>query len=147
MEVAGELLILTREHHTALSLANKCKNAVKAKDEVEIQALCLKISQNFKMDYSEHFETEESTIFAFLSEKSADLAQLCKQLTLEHQQLYKLADELVKKPESLEKFGKLLKLHAKLENSDLFPHISLLGPTQRREILLSSARHAAVIKA
>ena len=143
MKIAGELLILTREHHSALSLANKCVNAVKAKDEVEIQTLCEKISQNFKMDFSEHFETEESTIFAFLSEKSADLARLCDDLTLEHQQLYKMAGELLDQPDSLEKFGKLLKSHARLENRQLFPNIDLLSPKQRREILNSSAKHAS----
>ena len=143
MKIAGELLILTREHHSALSLANKCVNAVKAKDEVEIQTLCEKISQNFKMDFSEHFETEESTIFAFLSEKSADLARLCDDLTLEHQQLYKMAGELLDQPDSLEKFGKLLKTHARLENRQLFPNIDLLSPKQRREILNSSAKHAS----
>ena len=143
MKIAGELLILTREHHSALSLANKCVNAVKAKNEVEIQILCEKISQNFKMDFSEHFETEESTIFAFLSEKSADLARLCDDLTLEHQQLYKIAGELLDQPDSLEKFGKLLKSHARLENRQLFPNIDLLSPKQRREILNSSAKHAS----
>jgi hemerythrin-like domain-containing protein len=143
MIVAGELLILTREHHSALSLANKCVNAVKAKDEVEIQTLCEKISENFKIDFSEHFETEESTIFAFLSEKSDDLAQLCNQLILEHQQLYKMASELTNNSEYLEKFGKLLKSHARLENRELFPNIDLLSPKQRREILNSSAKHAS----
>ncbi|ALE53129.1 hypothetical protein SP60_07975 [Candidatus Thioglobus autotrophicus] len=143
MKVAGELLILTREHHSALSLANKCLNAVKANNEVEIQTLCAKISQNFKMDYSEHFDTEESTIFTFLSEKSDDLAQLCAQLTLEHQQLYKISSELANQPESLEKFGKLLKSHARLENRELFPNIDLLSAPQRRQILNSSAKHGS----
>lgn len=146
MKVAGELLILTREHHNALSLANKCLNAVKSEEEVEIQALCSKISQNFKMDYSEHFDTEEATIFAFLRGKTADLTRLCEQLSLEHRQLYKLADELKQKPESLEKFGKLLKSHARLENKELFPHIELLTPLQRREILVSSAKHVSATK-
>ncbi len=143
MKIAGELLILTREHHSALSLANKCINAIKAKDSLVIQTLCEKISENFETDFSEHFETEESTIFAFLSEKSDDLAQLCAQLTLEHQQLYKMAGELLDQPDSLEKFGKLLKSHARLENRVLFPSIDLLSASQRRQILNSSAKHSS----
>jgi len=146
MQVADELLILTREHHTALSLANKCINAVKSKDKVEIQALCLNISENFEMDFSEHFDTEEATIFAFLSEKTAKLAQLCSQLTLEHQALYKMAAGLVQNPESLEKFSKLLKSHARLENRELFPNIELLSLSQRQEILISSTKHASATK-
>ncbi len=135
MKVAGELLILAREHHTALSLADKCINAAKSTDKTEIESLCLEISQNFKMDYSEHFDTEETTIFAFL------------RLTLEHQRLYKMAGELETDSGLLEEFGQLLKSHSRKEDTEIFPKIELLSATQRREILLSSAKHAAVIKA
>ncbi|MDC9726285.1 MAG: hemerythrin domain-containing protein [Candidatus Thioglobus sp.] len=143
MKIADELLTLTREHHTALSLGNKCVNALKAQDTNLISELCLKISQNFKMDFHQHFETEESTIFAFLSEKSADLDQLCAQLTQEHQQLYDLANDLVKNPQTLEKFGKLLKSHARLENRQLFPNIDLLSAAERQCILESSLKHSS----
>jgi len=147
MKVAGELLILAREHHTALSLADKCINAAKSTDKTEIESLCLEISQNFKMDYSEHFDTEETTIFAFLSAETAELSQLCDQLTLEHQQLYKMAGELETDSGLLEEFGQLMKSHSRTEDTEIFPKIELLSATQRREILLSSAKHAAVIKA
>lgn len=143
MKIADELLTLTREHHTALSLGNKCVNALKAQDTNLISELCLKISQNFKMDFHQHFETEESTIFAFLSEKSADLDQLCAQLTQEHQQLYDLANDLVKNPQTLEKFGKLLKSNARLEDRQLFPNIDLLSAAERQCILESSLKHSS----
>jgi hypothetical protein len=143
MKIAGELLILTREHHFTLSLANKCVNAVKAKYEAEIQILCKKISKNLEIDFSKYFNTEESTIFAFLREKSTDLSQLYDQLTLKNQQLYKIVSELTSKSESLEKFGKLLKSHARFENRELFPNIDLLSPLHRLEILNFSAKHAS----
>lgn len=147
MKVAGELLILTREHHSALSLGNKCVNTSKSNNKEEIQKLCQKTSKNFKLDFHEHFDTEEATIFVFLSEKSADLARLCTQLTLEHQELYKMAVKLIDKPELLEKFGKLLKSHARLEDRELFSNINLLSTTQKRAILNSSAKHASTTKA
>ncbi len=143
MKIADELLTLTREHHTALSLGNKCVNAVKAQDTELINELCLKISQNFKMDFHEHFETEEATIFAFLTPKSADLAQLCAHLTQEHQELHKIAEDLVKNPNSLEKFGKLLKSHARTEDRQLFPNINLLSASERQIILESSLKHSS----
>ncbi|MBC8494093.1 MAG: hemerythrin domain-containing protein [Candidatus Thioglobus sp.] len=143
MKIADELLTLTREHHIALSLGNKCVNALKAQDANLISELCSKISQNFKMDFHQHFETEEATIFAFLSEKSADLAQLCAKLTHEHQQLYDLANHLVKNPQTLEKFGKLLKSHARLEDRQLFPNINLLSAAERQIILESSLKHSS----
>ncbi len=147
MKVADELLILMREHHTALCLANKCINTAKSADKAKINALCLDIAQRFKADYSAHFETEEATIFAFLSSKTAKLAQLCNQLTLEHQQLYKLADELIANPDLLASFGQLLKSHTRTENAEVFANIEQLSATQRRAILLASAKHTAVINA
>ena len=141
MKIAGELIILTREYHFALSLANKCVNAVKAKYWSEIQILCNKISKNLEIDLSEYFNTEESTIFAFLREKLTDLYQLYDQLTLKNQQLYKIASEFTNKSEFLEKFGKLLKSHARLENRELFLNIDLLSPLSRLEILNFSAKH------
>lgn len=143
MIVASELLILTREQYSALSLANNCINAVKTKYKTEIQIFYKKISENLEMDFSEHFNAKKLIIFAFLREKSTDLSQLCDQLTLEHQQLYKIESELTNNPDSLEKFGKLLKSHARLENRELFPNIDLLSPAQRRKILNSSAKHAS----
>ncbi|MBT3276564.1 hemerythrin domain-containing protein [Candidatus Thioglobus sp.] len=146
MKIASELLILTREHHTALSLGNKCVNSAKRNDQQEISELCLKISENFKMDFHEHFDTEESTIFVFLSDKSTELTQLCEQLTQEHQELYDLAENLPKNPQTLEKFGKLLKSHARTEDRQLFPNIELLSSSQRQAILDSSTQHASAIK-
>ncbi len=144
MKIANELLILTREHHTALSLGNKCVNTARRNNNKDIEELCLKISENFKIDFYEHFETEEDTIFAYLRPKSSDLAQLCDKLTLEHQQLYQASKELVNTPQNLEKFGKLLKSHARLEDRQLFPNIELLSSKQRQAILDSSAKHSSV---
>ena len=141
MKIANELLILTREHHTALSLGNKCVNVAKADNREEVNGLCFKISKNFKMDFFQHFETEEETIFTFLAQKSTDLKQLCAQLTQEHQELYKMAENLAKNPGELEKFGKLLKSHARTEDRQLFPNIELLSATERSAILKSSEKH------
>ncbi|MDB3893748.1 hypothetical protein N9345_06190 [Candidatus Thioglobus sp.] len=136
MIVASELLILTREQYSALSLANNCINAVKTKYKTEIKILYNKISKNLEMEFYEQFNAKKLIIFAFLREKLTDLA-------IENQQLYKIASKLTNKPEFLEKFGKLLKSHARLENRGLFPNIDLLSPSQRRKILNSSAKHAS----
>ena len=60
-------------------------------------------------------------------------------LTQEHHSSLTLTNN----SEYLEKFDKLLKSHARLENRQLFPNIDLLSPKQRREILNSSAKHAS----
>lgn len=58
MKIADELLILTKEHHVSLSLANKCVNTAKSNNASNIKDLCLQISKTFKSTFSEHFETE-----------------------------------------------------------------------------------------
>ncbi|WP_428087074.1 hemerythrin domain-containing protein [Candidatus Thioglobus sp.] len=143
MKIAEELLALTRQHHTSLSLGNKCVNTAKTNDIEKINELCLTVSKNFKIDFTEHFETEERTIFSFLSVKSADLAQLCAQLTLEHQQLYKMAENLPNKPQTLAEFGTLLKTHTRTEDRQLFVNINLLSTQQRQTILAASNQHTS----
>lgn len=146
MKIATELLTLTREHHTSLSLANKCVNTVKSSDNKAIQALCLSISKSFKPDFFEHFETEETTIFKPLMNKTSSLSILCKQLISEHQQLYQMADNLPENPASLLEFGQLLKSHTRMEDKEVFPNINLLSENEKRVIVISSEKHRLVTK-
>jgi len=146
MKIAPELLILTREHHISLSLGNKAVNTAKSKNESDIKALCLEISQTFRSSFSMHFDTEEETIFMPLKGKSNELETLCNQLIKEHQQLYQLADDLVDHPELLAEFGILLKSHSRAEDRELFPNVSLLSNSERQAIEDSSVKHLSVAK-
>jgi len=146
MKIAEELLILAREHHLSLSLGNKAVNTAKTGNTKDIKAFCLAISQTFKASFQAHFETEEITIFAPLSHKSATLKTMCKQLTKEHQQLYQMAIALKDKHELLAEFGTLLKAHTRAEDRDLFPNINLLSKAQRQAIKTSSEKHLPVTK-
>jgi len=141
MRIADELLILTREHHQSLSLGNSAVNIHKSGDKVEIETLCLKVSQTFRASFQMHFNTEERTIFATLKNKSNELNLLCKQLTDEHQQLYQLAEYLPNQPEKLLEFGTLLKSHTRTEDRVLFPNIALLSSSEREAIRVESEQH------
>ena len=111
MKIADKRLILTRAHHRSLSLGNKCINTVKSNNTADIKYLCVRISKTFKSTFSDHFETEELTIFAPLKNKSDLLLKLCSQLIDEHQQLHQLVQDLSNHPEYLLTFGNLLKSH------------------------------------
>ena len=141
MKIADELLILTKEHHLALSLANHCKNTFKRNNIDEISALCTTISTKFAQEFKPHFNTEEQTLLKFLSTCSNELKQLCAQLISEHQQLYQLAKDLVNEPQLLPEFASLLAAHARLEDRQVFPNISLLSETQKQQVLEASRQH------
>lgn len=146
MKIADELLILAREHHISLSLANKCINTAKLGNVQDIKTLCLKISQTFGASFQAHFETEEMTIFAPLKNKSAPLKATCDKLTKQHQQLYQMAQELKDNPALLSDFGILLKEHTRIEDRALFPNIGLLSKVERQTIKDSSSKHLSITK-
>ncbi len=146
MKIADEFLILTKEHHVSLSLANKCVNTAKSNNASNIKDLCLQISKTFKSTFSEHFETEELTIFMPLKHKLDSLLKLCNQLIDEYQQLYQLAQDLPNHPEYLLTFGRLLKSHSRLEDRQLFPKIDLLSDSKKLAIIKSSLCYTPMLK-
>jgi hemerythrin-like domain-containing protein len=146
MKIAKELCVLVKEHHVALSLANRCVNVVKSNQIDEIKSLSQLITQDFENNFSEHFATEECSIFSKLKGKSPKLFTLVEQLTIEHQTLLQLAKNLKKNPELLLSFGQLLKSHSRLEDRELFSHINLLSVKQRQYIATISATHAPIMK-
>ncbi len=141
MKIPEDLLILTKEHHIALSLANKCINTAKYGSIDEIDSLCSDISEKFVKEFDCHFNTEEKTIFELLKYKSEKLLQICNKLTIEHKKLKQLANDLVYNTGSLSNFGLLLKQHARLEDRELFPNVHLLSVSERQTILFSSYSH------
>ena len=143
MKITSEILTLTKEHHSALSLANKCINTAKTGSAVEIDALCLRISTLFKINFQAHFETEERTVFAPLKSLSIELEQLCNKLTDEHQQLYQLSKKLADNSTQLSSFGELLKSHSRTEDRQLFPYVKELSNAEKLAITQSSELHTS----
>jgi len=126
MKIAPELIALAREHHQSLVLASRAIRLAKSGDELAIKDLCLTIHQTFKDNFSEHFSTEEETVFKPMMLEDEQFTDMCECLMAEHIALFQLADDLLREPDNLLAFGELLKKHTRMEDRQLFPHFSIL---------------------
>ncbi len=111
---------LSREHHTALSLANACQHATQSGDLTLINQTCQRALQLYGNELDAHFNIEEGTLLPLL--QTAETQPLVQRTLLEHRQLRDLLDGLRQRnAESLQRFGQLLKEHVRFEERELFP--------------------------
>ena len=118
---------LSREHHTALTLAKACERAVQSRDEERVGKTCQRVIQAFSAELEPHFQIEEQSLLPLLHSAGN---QLLERRTLEdHQQLRALLDGLRQNSiEALDNFGKLLSAHVRFEERELFPALESLMP-------------------
>ncbi|QEL64470.1 hypothetical protein OTERR_09940 [Oryzomicrobium terrae] len=114
------LLILSREHHAALSLALAAKRAVQV-GEGEVRAVARRALACYRDELLPHFAVEEETLLPLLEQ--AGEVQLVRRTLDEHRQLHELAATLaspVVDGEVLRRFGELLADHVRFEERELF---------------------------
>lgn len=110
---------LSREHHTALSLAKSCERAVQSRDIELVGSTCRRVIKAFSDDLEPHFQIEEQTFLPLLN--GAEFEQLKLRTLADHQQLRALQDGLQQHDiEALDCFGKLLSAHVRFEERELF---------------------------
>ncbi|HEY6093990.1 MAG TPA: hemerythrin domain-containing protein [Gallionellaceae bacterium] len=115
---------LSREHHTALSLANACQRAAESGDTTLIDQACQRGLQLYANELDAHFNTEEQTLLPLL--QTTETQPLAQRTLLEHRQLRDLLDGLRQSnAESLKEFGQLLKEHVRFEERELFPALEV----------------------
>jgi hemerythrin-like domain-containing protein len=120
MKRSPALQPLSREHHTALSLANSCARAAKSGDAGLINVSCQRAINLYKDELETHFKIEEETLLPLLT--SADTQILVQRTLLEHQMLRGLLEGLQQNDvEALHNFGKYLAAHVRFEERALFP--------------------------
>lgn len=118
---------LSREHHTALTLAKACERAAQSRDEERIAKTCQRVLQAFSAELEPHFQLEEQSLLPLL--RSAGNTPLEQRTLEDHQQLRALLDGLRKNNiEALDSFGKLLSAHVRFEERELFPALESLLP-------------------
>ncbi len=118
---------LSREHHTALTLAKACERAAQSCDEERISKTCQRVLQAFSAELEPHFQIEEQSLLPLLHEAGN---KLLEQRTLEdHQRLRALLEGLQRDDvQALDSFGKLLIEHVRFEERELFPALEPLMP-------------------
>jgi iron-sulfur cluster repair protein YtfE (RIC family) len=122
MKRAPALLPLSREHHTALSLARRCERAAQSGDTALITAACAEAVNALAGHLKSHFATEEDTLLPLL--RTAAQQPLVERTLAEHRQLQALHAGLLRHDAaSLEAFGKTMIAHVRFEERELFPAI------------------------
>lgn len=117
---------LSREHHTALTLAKACERAVQSHDE-QVGKTCQRVLQAFSAELEPHFQIEEQSWLPLLH--SAENRPLEQRTLEDHRQLRALLDGLRKNDaKALGSFGKLLVEHVRFEERELFPALESLLP-------------------
>ena len=111
---------LSREHHTALVLANACERAAQSGDAALVSKACQRAIRAFENELDAHFRIEEQSLLPLL--KSPETQALVQRTLMEHQQLRGLLPGLQQDDvEALNNFGKCLSAHVRFEERELFP--------------------------
>jgi len=113
---------LSREHHTALTLAKACVRAALSGDAAMASQACQRAIRAFADELDAHFKIEEQSLLPLLT--SPETQALVQRTLVEHQLLRGLLEGLRQNDvEALNNFGKYLTAHVRFEERELFPVI------------------------
>ena len=105
MKRSPALQPLSREHHSALSLANACVLAAQSGDAAMVRLACQRAFSSFANELDAHFKIEEQSLLPLLT--SPETQALVQRTLAEHQLLRRLLDGLQQNDvEALNNFGK-----------------------------------------
>jgi len=122
-----ELLELSREHHTALSLAQRGRQAVASRDEMALQEFSRELLSRFRDDLEPHFQEEESDWLPILA--ASGQSALVSRTLAEHADLRRLVAGLAEDLAATGLFCELLHAHVRFEERELFPALEGYLPT------------------
>ncbi|MDH4234151.1 MAG: hemerythrin domain-containing protein [Gallionella sp.] len=119
---------LSREHHTALTLAKACERAARSGVAEQVSAACQRAIRAYAIELEPHFLIEEQSLLPLL--ESAETQRLVQRTLADHQQLQALLKDLQQSNAyALERFGACLSAHVRFEERELFPALeSVLTP-------------------
>lgn len=118
---------LSREHHTALTLAKACERAVQSRDAGLVSKTCQRVIRAFSDELEPHFQIEEQSLLPLL--QSPENKPLEQRTLEDHRRLHALLDSLQQSDVgALEHFGRLLSAHVRFEERELFPALEKLLP-------------------
>lgn len=111
---------LSREHHTALTLAKACERAAQSGDAAAVSQACQRAIRAFSNELNPHFLIEEQSLLPLL--QGMETQPLVQRTLADHQELRGLLDGLQRNDaEALNRFGQCLMAHVRFEERELFP--------------------------
>lgn len=125
-----QLLDLSREHHTALSLVQRGRKAVASGDDTLLRAFARGLAQRFHEELEPHFLLEENEWLPTLA--ATQDAALIDRTLAEHADLRRLAKLLADHPATTGMFCELLSAHVRFEERELFPALERYLPAAAR---------------
>lgn len=125
MKRSSILQPLSREHHTALTLAKASERAARSGDEALVRLTCQRVIRTFADELEPHFLTEEVSLLPLLH--SPETQSLLERTLADHSQLRGLLVALRQNDAvALDNFGKCLTAHVRFEERELFPALETL---------------------
>ncbi len=110
---------LSREHHTALTLALAARRAADSGDPRQVEASARKCGEVFASSLEPHFVVEETTLLPAMA-RAGEQALVARTLR-EHDALRALCGELAAgDAATLQRFAELLSAHVRFEERQLF---------------------------
>lgn len=121
---------LSREHHTALSLAKFCERAAQSGDAEQIRNACQRAVRAFSDEMESHFQIEEQTYLPLLHDAGSQ--PLVQRTLADHHQIRALLDGLRQNDaQSLALFAGRLSEHVRFEERELFQALENLLPVDQ----------------
>lgn len=131
MKRSAILQPLSREHHTALSLAKSCERAALSDDSAKVAQACQRAMLAFSAELEPHFQIEEQSLLPLL--KGPKTQNLVQRTLADHERLRALLPGLQQTDAAaLGSFGKSLNAHVRFEERELFAVLESL--LEAREI-------------
>lgn len=119
MKRSPTLQPLSREHHTALTLAKACERAALSGEDEQVALACQRAIRAFSDELEPHFQIEEQTLLPLLN--SQQTLPLVQRTLAEHRQLRGLLGGLRRKDaKALADFATCLTGHVRFEEKELF---------------------------
>lgn len=119
MRRSEALIELSREHHTALSLAQRARLVAANGDTAALEGMAAKMRIRFESELNPHFEEEERWLFPALA--AAGETALVERGLAEHAELRQLVEQLADGgAEALQAFADGLTQHIRFEERELF---------------------------
>jgi hemerythrin-like domain-containing protein len=116
---------LSREHHTALTLAKACERAALSGDNKLVCLACQRAIHAFSNELEPHFQFEEQSLLPLLLGVATQ--PLVEHTIEDHQQLRAFLGGLQQNDTgALGNFGKRLSAHVRFEERELFPVLESL---------------------
>lgn len=135
MKRSPQLIPLSREHHTALSLARRLTETARSTDRATLADGVRHLGEKFAAELDPHFAEEERWLLPALS--AAGENSLTERTAAEHARMRALVVELMHEPSSagLAEFAALLHDHVRFEERELFPAFERLQEDPRSWLL------------